>query len=53
VVGIQIDQDADELNATLITGEPMPLMLRGQQHTLQPGDTLRLRYQADRADRTA
>ena len=39
----QIDQDADEISVDLVTGEPMPLVIRGQRHTLQAGDT-RARY---------
>jgi trehalose/maltose hydrolase-like predicted phosphorylase len=44
LVRIKIDQDSDEISADLVAGEPMPLALRGQRHTLQPGDTLRSRY---------
>ena len=44
LVRIKIDQEADEISANLVTGEPMPLVLRGQRHTLQPGDTFRARY---------
>ena len=44
LVRIKIDQDGDEISADLVAGEPMPLALRGQRHTLQPGDTLRSRY---------
>ncbi len=43
VVAFLIDQDADELSATLITGSSMPLVVSGQPHTLQPGGTLRTR----------
>ncbi len=48
LVRIQIDQDADEISATLVNGERMPLVLRGQPHTLEPGTTVRSRYR--RAD---
>jgi trehalose/maltose hydrolase-like predicted phosphorylase len=44
LVRIDIDQAADGIEVTLLTGEPMPLALRGQRHTLQPGRTLRSRY---------
>ena len=44
LVRIRIDQAADEISADLVTGEPMPLVLRGQRHTLQPDGTLRFRY---------
>ena len=37
LVRIKIDQEADEISANLVTGEPMPLVMRGQRHTLQPG----------------
>jgi trehalose/maltose hydrolase-like predicted phosphorylase len=44
LVRIGIDQAADEIEVTLLAGEPMPLVLRGQRHTLQPDSTLRFRY---------
>ncbi|MFZ0020926.1 MAG: glycosyl hydrolase family 65 protein, partial [Acetobacteraceae bacterium] len=40
VVRILIDQAADEISATLVTGGPMCFALRGQRHILQPGNTL-------------
>ena len=44
LIRIRIDQAADEISADLVTGEPMPVVLRGQRHTLQAGGTLRSRY---------
>ena len=44
LVRIGIDQAADEIEVTLLAGEPMPLVLRGQRHALQPDSTLRFRY---------
>jgi trehalose/maltose hydrolase-like predicted phosphorylase len=44
LVRIKIDQDADEISVDLVTGEPMPLVIRGQRHTLQAGDAFRARY---------
>jgi trehalose/maltose hydrolase-like predicted phosphorylase len=41
---VAIDQDADAISATLVSGEAMPLSVRQQRHDLRPGDTLRLRY---------
>jgi trehalose/maltose hydrolase-like predicted phosphorylase len=44
LVRIQIDREADEISATLVTGDAMPLLLRGQPHRLEPAATLRCRY---------
>ena len=44
LVRIAIDQAADEVHVTLVTGEPMPLVLRGQRHTLATAGALRSRY---------
>jgi trehalose/maltose hydrolase-like predicted phosphorylase len=44
LVRIRIDQEADEISADLVSGKPMPFVLRGQRHTLQVGDTFRSRY---------
>jgi trehalose/maltose hydrolase-like predicted phosphorylase len=44
VVALQVDQDAAGLSAALITGEPMPLVVSGQRHMIEPGTTLRIRY---------
>jgi trehalose/maltose hydrolase-like predicted phosphorylase len=40
VVSILIDQATDEISATLVSGNPMCLALRGQRHILQLGNTL-------------
>jgi trehalose/maltose hydrolase-like predicted phosphorylase len=43
LVSIRIDQTADEVSATLLAGDTMPLVLRGKRHMLKPGTALRLR----------
>jgi len=46
LVRVRIDQPAGELSAALVTGDAMPIVVRGQRHTLRPGDTFRSRYEA-------
>ena len=41
VVTFLIDQDADELSATLTAGASMPLVVSGKHYTLHPGSALR------------
>jgi trehalose/maltose hydrolase-like predicted phosphorylase/beta-phosphoglucomutase-like phosphatase (HAD superfamily) len=41
---IAIDQAANEISATLLSGDPMPLVLGGQQHSLRLGATVRGSY---------
>jgi len=43
LVRIGIDRIADEVSATLLAGDTMPLVLRGTRHMLRPGSTLRQR----------
>lgn len=45
LVKIQIDQEANQISATLIAGDAMPMVVSGQRHTLQPGGMLQLPYQ--------
>ncbi|HET7879895.1 MAG TPA: HAD-IA family hydrolase [Acetobacteraceae bacterium] len=44
LVKIAIDQDADCIEATLVSGEAMPLLVRRRRHELRPAGTLRLQY---------
>ena len=44
LVGIRIDQEADEISATLLRGEAMPIVVRGRRLMLEPGHALVCRY---------
>ena len=41
LVAVRIDADAGQVEATLTTGDPMPIRIGGRQHRLERGTTLR------------